>query len=58
MDGDFNAMMQKFMALMICGWDGIHGMDPWTTKEDVEWQVKINNMTNFFLSGWPNSDRQ
>ena len=42
MDGDFNAMMRKFEALMICGWDGLHGMDPWMTEEDVKWKVKIN----------------
>ena len=58
MDGDFSAMMWKFEALMICGWDGLHGMDPWMTEEDIEWCVKINNMTNCLLSGWPNSDGQ
>ena len=58
MDGDFSAMMQEFETLMICGWDGLHGMDPWTTEEDVKWEVKINNMANSFLSGWPNSNRK
>ena len=47
MDGYFSAMMWKFEALMICGWDGLHGMDLWVTEEDVKWQVKINYMENY-----------
>ena len=39
MNGDFSAMMRKFEALMICGWDNLHGMDPWVTKEDVKWKI-------------------
>ena len=50
--------MQKFDALMICGWNNLHGMNPWVTKEDVIWKVKINYMTKCLLSGWANSDRE
>jgi hypothetical protein len=28
--------MRKLDALMICGWDSLHGMNPWATEEDVE----------------------
>ena len=58
MDGDFSAMLQKFEALMICGWDGLHGMDPWVTEEDVKWQVKIKYIEKYLLSGGPNFDGQ
>jgi len=50
--------MRKFDALMICGWSGLHGMNPWVTKEDVVWKVKINYVTECFLSGGTDSDRE
>ena len=52
MDGYLGAIMQKFDALMVCGWNGLHGMNPWSAKEDVVWKVKINYVTNYFLSRW------
>ena len=58
MDGDLSAVMQKFDALMICGWSGLHGMNPWATGEDVIWEVKINYMAKGFLSGRANLDRE
>lgn len=36
MDGYLSAMMQKFYALMISGWNNFHGMNPWSPEEDVE----------------------
>ena len=58
MDGYLSAIMQKFDALMICGWNGIHDMNPWVAKEDVVWKVKINYVTKCFLSGWADSERE
>ena len=58
MDGYLSALMHKFYALMVCGWYGLHGMNPWVTKEDVKWEIKINNMAYCFLYNWPNLDRQ
>ena len=58
MDGYLSAIMQKFDALMLCGWNDLHGMNPWVTKEDVIWKVKINYMAKCFLSGWANSYRE
>lgn len=43
---------------MICGWDGLHGVNPWATEEDVIWEVKINYMAECFLSGRANFDRE
>ncbi len=43
---------------MICGWNGLHGMNPWVAKEDIVWKVKINYMTNYFLRDWANSKRE
>ena len=43
---------------MICGWNEIHGMNPWVTEEDVVWKVKINYVTKCILSGWANSERE
>ena len=43
---------------MICGWNGLHGVNPWPIKEDVIWKVKINYMAKCFLSGWADSDRE
>ena len=57
MDGYLSAIMQKFDTLMIYGWNGLHDMNPWVEKEDVVWKVKINYVTNCFLSGWVNSKR-
>lgn len=58
MNGYLSAMICKFDALMISGWNGLHGMDPWATNEDVKWLVKINNVAYCFLYEYPNSDRQ
>ena len=58
MDGDLSAIMQKFNALMICGWNGLHGMNPWVTEEDVIWEVNINYMVDCVLSGEADSDRE
>ena len=58
MDGDLSVVMQKFDTLMICGWDDLHGMNPWVTEQDVIWEVKINYMADHFLSGRANSDRE
>ena len=57
MDGYLSAIMKFFDALMVRGWNGFHGMNPWSAKEDVVWKVKINYVTNHFLSGWANSER-
>ena len=56
MDGYLSAIMQKFDALMVCGWDSLHGMNPWVAKEDVVWKVKINYVTKCFLCGWVDSE--
>ena len=58
MDGYLSAIMHKFDALMVCGWNGLHDMNPWATKKDVIWKVKINYMVECFLSGRANSDRE
>ena len=58
MDGYLSAIMKKLDALMICEWNGLHGVNRWLTKEDVVWKVKINYVTNYFLSGWSNSERE
>ena len=58
MDGYLSAIMQNFDTLMICGWNSLHGMNPWVAKEDVVWKIKINYMTNYFLSGWADSERE
>ena len=58
MDGYLSANIQKFDALMICGWNGLHGMNPWVIEEDVIWKIKINYMTKCFLSEWANPDRE
>ena len=58
MDGYLSAIMQKIYALMICGWNGLHGMNPWVTEEDVIWKVKINYMAKCFPSGRAESDRE
>ena len=58
MDGYLSAIMQKFDALMICGWNGFHGMNPWVTKENFIWEVKINYMAKYFLNGKANFDRE
>ena len=58
MDSYLCDIMQKFDTLMVCGWNNLHGMNPWTTKEDVVWKVKINYLARCFLSGWANSDRE
>ena len=58
MDGDLSAIMQKFDTLMKCGWNGLHGMNPWVTEEDVIWKVRINYVIECFLSGWDDSDRE
>ena len=33
-------------------------MNPWVTKEDVIWKVKINYVVEFFLSGRADFDRE
>ena len=58
MDGYLSAIMQKYDALMICGWNRFHGMNPWETKEDVVWKAKINYMEECFLSGGADLDRE
>ena len=58
MDGYLSAIMWEFNTLMICGWNGLHGMNPWETEEDVVWKVKINYMEKCLLSGWANSERE
>ena len=34
--GNVRVMMWKFDALMICGWNDLHGMNPCLTKEDFQ----------------------
>ena len=33
-------------------------MNPWLAKEDVVWKVKINYVTNCFMSIWADPDRE
>ena len=58
MKGYLTIMMHKFDALMICRWNDLHDMNPWATKEDVIWKVKINYMVECFLSGRADSNRE
>lgn len=58
MDGYLSTIMWKFDELMICGWNGLHGMNRWMNEEDVIWKIKLNYMTKCFLSGWADSDRE
>ena len=58
MEGDLSAVMWKFDGLMICGWEGLHGVNPWETEEDIIWEVKINYMAECYLSGVAESDRE
>ena len=55
-DGNLSALMRKFDALMVCGWNGLHDMNPWAAKEDVKGEVKINYMALCFLNNRANFD--
>lgn len=40
----FHPIKWKLQTLVVGGWDGLHGMDPWTTKKEVIWKVQIKDM--------------
>jgi len=52
-DNYFRAVVRELEALMECGWNGLHGMDPWSDEKNVVGEVKIKDLTfcfQYFLS--------
>lgn len=40
-DGDFSIIEGEFEALVIYGWNVLSGVDPWVTKENIVWEIKV-----------------
>lgn len=57
-DCDFNSIVRKLHTLMVCGWNGFHGVNPWLPKDQVVWQFKIQDLECGIQYCWSNFDRQ
>lgn len=44
-DDNFSTIEWEFEALMVGGWNKLSRMDPWMTKNDVIWEVKVQDVT-------------
>jgi hypothetical protein len=40
--------MGELYALMECGWENLHSMDPYENKEDVIGEIKVQDLASAF----------
>lgn len=43
-NGDFSIFEGELKAFVICGWDNLNGVNPWATKENIVWEINVQDL--------------